>query len=104
MARYYVKMDALKEEGILIKDYAVNTVGAKFNELIEISKNLSWSGPSSVEFKKMFEEKIKKLNDISSMIEMFGKFMITASDGFVDVNKKVENNLNGISNDKNLAN
>lgn len=90
MARYYVEMDALKEEGKMIKDYAINTVGAKFEELMILSKSLNWSGPSSEIFQEMFERKIKRLSNISGMIQLFGNFMISASEGFTNVNHEIE--------------
>lgn len=97
MARYYVDMDSLKEEGEMIKDYAINTVGAKFEELMVLAKSLNWSGPSSVMFQEMFERKIKKLHNISGMIELFGNFMITASEGFTNVNEEVNRNMSNSS-------
>jgi len=90
MAKYYVKMGELKTEGEEIQRYAKDTVGAKVQELIDMSDKLQWEGPTYEMFITLYTDKIKKIKYLAKMIEMYGKFMVMASEGYTEVNDKLE--------------
>ena len=89
MSRYYVKMDELKERGEEIQTYATDIVDAKIQELIKIGKSLKWEGPAHDRFKESFDEKVKKIRYIAAMLEVYGKFMVMASDGYNEINDEL---------------
>lgn len=88
MAKYYVKMDELKAEGEEIQEYAKNVVDAKIQELIVLSNKLEWEGPTHEMFMELFNDKINRIKYLAKMIEIYGKFMVIASEGFTEVNDK----------------
>ena len=89
MSRYYVKMDELKEHGEEIQKYATDIVDAKVQELIRIGSELKWEGPLHNKFYSSFTEKVKKIRYVAAMLEVYGKFMVMASEGFTDINDKM---------------
>ncbi len=88
MAKYYIKMEELKTEGEEIQEYAKNVIDAKVLELVGLADKLVWEGPTYEMFIKLFSEKIKKIRHIAKMIEIYGKFMVMASEGYTEVNDK----------------
>lgn len=96
MAKYYVKMEELKTEGEEIQKYAKDVVDMKMQELIALADKLEWEGPTHEMFMELFNEKIKKIRYVAKMIEVYGKFMVYASEGFTDVNKKFAEDMQKI--------
>ena len=96
MAKYYVKMEELKTEGEEIQKYAKDVVDTKMQELIALADKLEWEGPTHEMFMELFNEKIKKIRYVAKMIEVYGKFMVYASEGFTDVNKKFAEDMQKI--------
>ena len=88
MARYYVKMEELKTEGEEIQEYAKNIVDSKVQELIDLSDKLEWEGPTYEMFIKLYNDKVNRIKYLAKMIEIYGKFMVLASEGFTEVNNK----------------
>lgn len=96
MAKYYVKMEELKTEGEEIQKYAKDVVDSKIQELIALADKLEWEGPTHEMFIELFNDKIKKIRYVAKMIEVYGKFMVYASEGFTDVNKKFSEDMQKI--------
>ena len=90
MAKYFVKMDELKEKGEELEKYATDIMEVKINELIDIVNKFEWNGPASEEYIKLYKERTSKLLYASKMIYTYGKFMVMAADGYTDVNDQIE--------------
>ena len=89
MSKYYVRMDELKEHGEEIKKYASDIVDSKVQELIKIGNSINWEGPAHDSFYASFTEKIKKIRYVAAMLEVYGQFMIMASEGYTDINDQI---------------
>ena len=89
MSRYYVRMEDLKEHGEEIKNYATDIVDAKIKELIKLGNELKWEGPAHDRFYESFTEKVKKIRYVAAMLEVYGKFMVMASEGYTDINDQM---------------
>ena len=88
MAKYYVMMEELKAEGEEIQAFAKNVVDAKIQELVKLSETFEWEGPTHEMFINLYNEKLDKIKYLAKMIEVYGKFMVLASEGFTEVNDK----------------
>lgn len=99
MARYYVKMEDLKTEGEEIQEFAKNVVEAKVQELVALGDKLEWEGPTYEMFIKLYTDKINRVKYLAKMIEIYGKFMVLASEGFTEVNDKFAKEMQIIMDD-----
>lgn len=85
--RYYVRMDKLKEAGENLSKYANDTVKGKINELQTIINKVQWEGPAHELYLEVYKKKIKELLKIGDLIEVYGKFMVFASENYTKTNK-----------------
>ena len=82
-------MDELKTKGEEIQKFSNDVVNTKIEELIALTSNLDWEGPAYKKFINLFDDNIKQIKYVVKIIEAYGKFMVNASDGYIEANKEI---------------
>ena len=93
MTKYDIHMDKLKGHGDEIKKTAQNALESNIRDIIRLSNEIAWEGPSHDVFISTFNEIMKNVCYIPSVIGAYGKFMVTASGGFNEINDKMYDDL-----------
>ncbi len=89
MARYHVEMDKLEEHG----DEVLKSNDQLKNDIEDIKKiieKMEWEGHAADSYSELMKDKMKKLEKVTGLIDIFGNFMKKGSEGFNDVFKQIQ--------------
>ncbi len=83
--KLYVEMESLANEGIKIRKLALDEIAPLINKLLELEKELKWSGEAYETFAYQYIDKILYLYDITKTIDKIGNFYSKISSVWSDV-------------------
>lgn len=92
MARYHVEMDKLEEQG----DEVLKSNEQLKNDIEDIKKildKMDWKGHAADSYSELMKDKMRNLEKVTGLIDIFGNFMKKGSDGFNDVYKQIQNSF-----------
>lgn len=102
MSRYYVKMETLSLSG----DETI-TSSNKMEENISMIKksvnSMEWEGTAAENYTNLINQKIKKVEELSKLYGVFGKFMKSTSNGFTDVSDNIKKGFVGLNNENTVS-